>query len=141
MDRVMEVCHRTGAQAIHPGYGFLSENAKFANLVEEQGIVFLGPTGKSMDAMGDKIHSKKLAKQAGVHTIPGFEGEVGSEDEAARLGTEIGYPVMIKASAGGGGKGMRIAYNNDEVIPPPPPPPPPLRLLLPLPPLIYHHHH
>lgn len=115
MDRVMEVCHKTGAQAIHPGYGFLSENAKFADMVEEQGIVFLGPTGKSMDAMGDKIHSKKLAKEAGVHTIPGFEGEVNSEDDAARLGTEIGYPVMIKASAGGGGKGMRIAYNDDEV--------------------------
>lgn len=115
MDRVMEVCRKTGAQAIHPGYGFLSENAKFADMVEKQGIVFLGPTGASMDAMGDKIHSKKLAKDAGVHTIPGFEGEVADEDEAARLGTEIGYPVMIKASAGGGGKGMRIAYNDAEV--------------------------
>ena len=98
MDRVMEVCKMTGAQAIHPGYGFLSENAKFANMVEEAGIVFLGPTGKSMNLMGDKIHSKKIAKDAGVNTIPGFEGEVEDENDAARLAAEIGYPVMIKVN-------------------------------------------
>lgn len=114
IDRIMEVAKATGAQAIHPGYGFLSENAKFADIVEEAGIVFLGPKSNSMNMMGDKINSKIIAKNAKVNIIPGFDGEVADENEAVKHAREIGYPVMMKASAGGGGKGMRIAYNDDE---------------------------
>lgn len=115
MDKILDIAKKTGAQGIHPGYGFLSENAKFADMVEAAGIAFIGPSSAPMNAMGDKINSKKIAKEANCFVIPGFEGEVADEDAAARLAKEVGYPVMIKASAGGGGKGMRVAYNDSEV--------------------------
>lgn len=115
MDRILQVCQRTGAEAIHPGYGFLSENAKFVDMVEAAGIKFIGPSSGPMNMMGDKINSKKIAKEANCFVIPGFEGEVIDEEHAVTLAREVGYPVMIKASAGGGGKGMRVAYNDDEI--------------------------
>jgi propionyl-CoA carboxylase alpha chain len=115
MERILEICKKTGAQGVHPGYGFLSENSKFVDLVESNGIVFIGPSSAPMLAMGDKINSKKIVKNAGCFVIPGFEGEVENEDVAVKLANEVGYPVMIKASAGGGGKGMRVAYNDTEV--------------------------
>lgn len=115
MERILDVAKKSGVQAIHPGYGFLSENAKFVEMVEKAGIAFIGPHGDAMDAMGDKINSKIIAKNAGCFVIPGFEGEVADEEEAVKLSNEIGYPVMIKASAGGGGKGMRTAFNDNEV--------------------------
>lgn len=113
MEKIIDVAKRSGAQAIHPGYGFLSENPRFVDLVEASGLVFIGPSSGPMNAMGDKINSKRIAKNAGCFVIPGYEGEVPNEDEAARLAAEVGYPVMIKASAGGGGKGMRVAYNEE----------------------------
>ena len=113
--RILDAIRSTGAQAVHPGYGFLSENAGFARVLEERGIKFIGPPSAAIDAMGDKIESKQLAIKAGVNTIPGFLGIVASDDEAVRIAREIGFPVMIKASAGGGGKGMRIAWNDAEV--------------------------
>ena len=116
MDKIIEACKATGAQAIHPGYGFLSENEEFARLVEEQGIVFIGPKHPSIAAMGDKIASKKLAEKAKVNTIPGHNAAIGSPDEAVEIAKNIGYPVMIKASAGGGGKGLRVAYNEKETL-------------------------
>ena len=115
MDRILAVAKKTGAQAIHPGYGFLSENAKFVDMVEAAGIVFIGPSSKPMNLMGDKINSKKIAKAANCFIIPGFEGEVEDEAHCVKLANDVGYPVMIKASAGGGGKGMRVAYNDAEV--------------------------
>jgi propionyl-CoA carboxylase alpha chain len=115
MDRILQVCQRTGAEAIHPGYGFLSENAKFVDMVEAAGIKFIGPSSAPMNEMGDKINSKKIAKAANCFIIPGFEGEVIDEEHAVKLAREVGYPVMIKASAGGGGKGMRVAFNDDEI--------------------------
>lgn len=115
MERILHIAKKTGAQGIHPGYGFLSENSKFVDMVEAAGIAFIGPSSGPMNSMGDKINSKKIAKDAGCYTIPGFEGEVENEDVAVRLANEVGYPVMIKASAGGGGKGMRVAYNDAEV--------------------------
>lgn len=115
MDRILDVAKKSGAEAIHPGYGFLSENASFVDMVESAGIAFIGPDGGPMESMGDKINSKLIAKNAGCFVIPGFEGEVADEDDAVKLSKEIGYPVMIKASAGGGGKGMRTAFNDDEV--------------------------
>lgn len=114
MDRILEVAKRSGAQGIHPGYGFLSENAKFVDMVEAAGIAFIGPSSAPMHAMGDKISSKKIAKDAGCFVIPGYEGEVRDEEHAVQLANEVGYPVMLKASAGGGGKGMRVAYNDAE---------------------------
>jgi propionyl-CoA carboxylase alpha chain len=114
MDKIIEVAKKTGSQAIHPGYGFLSENAKFVDLVESSGLAFIGPSSAPMTAMGDKINSKIVAKNAGCFTIPGFEGEVRDEEHAVELASSVGYPVMIKASAGGGGKGMRVAYNDKE---------------------------
>lgn len=96
MDHIVEIAKKTGAQAIHPGYGFLSENPKFVDMVESAGIAFIGPSGAAMNAMGDKIHSKKIAKDAGCFTIPGYQGEVENEEVAAKLAGEIGYPVMIK---------------------------------------------
>jgi propionyl-CoA carboxylase alpha chain len=114
-DRIIEACRRTGAEAVHPGYGFLSEKAAFASALEEAGIVFIGPSPTAMAAMGDKIESKKLAKAAGVSTVPGHLGVIADDKEAARIAREIGYPVMIKASAGGGGKGMRIARDDSEL--------------------------
>ena len=114
MDKIIDACRRTGAEAVHPGYGFLSENEAFARRVEEQGIVFIGPKHGSIAAMGDKIASKKLAKAAGVNTIPGWNDVIESPEDAVRIARDIGYPVMIKASAGGGGKGLRVAFNDKE---------------------------
>src|SRR5437763_11094948 len=102
IDRILEACRRTGAEAVHPGYGFLSENAEFARALEDAGIVFIGPSPAAMAAMGDKIESKKLAKAAGVSTVPGHLGVIPDDREAARIAGEVGYPVMIKASAGRG---------------------------------------
>jgi propionyl-CoA carboxylase alpha chain len=114
MDKIVAACKATGAQAVHPGYGFLSENTEFAAKVEAAGVTFIGPKPKSIAAMGDKIASKKLAIAAGVSTIPGYTDVIESGDEAVRIAGKIGYPVMIKASAGGGGKGLRIAWNAKE---------------------------
>ena len=112
MDKIIAVCKQTGAEAVHPGYGFLSENEEFARRLEEEGIVFIGPKHAAIAAMGDKIASKKLAIQAGVNTIPGYNDPIESADDAVRIARDIGYPVMIKASAGGGGKGLRVAYDD-----------------------------
>lgn len=114
--RILEVIKESGAQAVHPGYGFLSENAAFVKALDEAGVTFIGPRTKAIHAMGDKIESKKLAEQAGVNVIPGFLGEVHDDQEVLRISNEIGYPVMLKASAGGGGKGMRIAWNDKEAL-------------------------
>lgn len=113
-DRIIEVCLESGAEAIHPGYGFLSENADFAEKLEVAGITFIGPKSHAIRAMGDKITSKKLAAEAGVNTIPGFDGVVADASQAVEIAREVGYPVIIKASAGGGGKGMRIAHDDTE---------------------------
>ncbi|KAI9207721.1 carbamoyl-phosphate synthase L chain, ATP binding domain-containing protein [Polychytrium aggregatum] len=111
---IISAIKQTGAQAVHPGYGFLSENGHFVHALDEAGVTFIGPNEKSMFAMGDKIQSKIIAKEAGVSTIPGFNGEVRDADHAVEIANQIGYPVMVKASAGGGGKGMRIAWNDKE---------------------------
>ena len=116
IDRIIAACKQTGAQAVHPGYGFLSENAEFARRVEEQGIVFIGPKYASISAMGDKIESKKLAGAAKVNTIPGYNAAIDTAEHAVEIAKGIGYPVMIKASAGGGGKGLRVAFNNKEAF-------------------------
>jgi propionyl-CoA carboxylase alpha chain len=115
IDRIIAACKETGAQAVHPGYGFLSEREAFPKALAEAGIVFIGPNPKAIAAMGDKIESKKAAAAARVSTVPGYLGEIADPEEAATIADEIGYPVMIKASAGGGGKGMRIAYSRAEV--------------------------
>jgi len=115
-DKVIAACKATGAEAVHPGYGFLSENEEFARQVEEQGIVFIGPKHYSIAAMGDKIASKRLALQAKVSTIPGWNDAIDSPDRAVAIARDIGYPVMIKASAGGGGKGLRVAFNDKEAF-------------------------
>ncbi|KAM9364215.1 propionyl-CoA carboxylase alpha chain [Pholidichthys leucotaenia] len=114
MGAIMDAIRVTGAQAVHPGYGFLSENKEFAKRLATDGVAFIGPDTHAIQAMGDKIESKLIAKAAKVNTIPGFDGVVKDAEEAVRIAQEIGYPVMIKASAGGGGKGMRIAWNNEE---------------------------
>jgi propionyl-CoA carboxylase alpha chain len=114
IDRIMEAIRQTGAEAVHPGYGFLSENAKFAEALEAEGVAFIGPPVGAIEAMGDKITSKKLAAEAGVTTVPGYMGLIGDADEAVKIANQVGYPVMIKASAGGGGKGMRISWNDAE---------------------------
>src|SRR5688572_24471660 len=114
IDKIIAACRQTGAEAVHPGYGFLSEREAFPVALEEAGIVFIGPNPKAIAAMGDKIESKKAAAKAKVSTVPGYLGEIGSAKEAVQIAAEIGYPVMIKASAGGGGKGMRIAYDARE---------------------------
>jgi propionyl-CoA carboxylase alpha chain len=114
IDRIMDAIRQTGAQAVHPGYGFLSENAKFAEALAAAGVAFIGPPVGAIEAMGDKITSKKLAAEAGVSTVPGYMGLIADADEAVSIAGQIGYPVMIKASAGGGGKGMRIAWNEAE---------------------------
>ncbi len=114
IDKVMQAIKDTGAEAVHPGYGFLSENAKFAEALEKAGVAFIGPPKGAIEKMGDKITSKKIAQDAEVSTVPGYMGLIEDADEAVKISTEIGYPVMIKASAGGGGKGMRIAWNDDE---------------------------
>ncbi|CDZ41705.1 acetyl/propionyl/methylcrotonyl-CoA carboxylase subunit alpha [Neorhizobium galegae] len=114
IDKILEAIRTTGADAVHPGYGFLSENAAFAQALEKAGIVFIGPPVKAIQAMGDKITSKKIAAEAGVSTVPGHMGLIEDAEEAVKISASIGYPVMIKASAGGGGKGMRIAWNDAE---------------------------
>ncbi|MBM3616199.1 MAG: acetyl/propionyl/methylcrotonyl-CoA carboxylase subunit alpha [Alphaproteobacteria bacterium] len=114
IDKIMEAIRKTGAQAVHPGYGFLSENMNFAAALEKAGVVFVGPPSPAIEAMGDKITSKKIAMEAGVSTVPGYMGLIADADEAVKISSQIGYPVMIKASAGGGGKGMRIAWNEQE---------------------------
>jgi propionyl-CoA carboxylase alpha chain len=115
-DRIIAACKQTGAQAVHPGYGFLSENAGFAKRVEEEGIVFIGPKHYSIAVMGDKIESKKLAGAAGVNCIPGVNDAIETPEKAVEIAQSIGYPVMIKASAGGGGKGLRVAFNDKEAF-------------------------
>ncbi len=115
-DRIIAACKATGAQALHPGYGFLSENEDFARRVEEEGIVFIGPKHYSIAAMGDKIASKKLAREAGVSTIPGWNDAIQTPERAVEIARDIGYPVMIKASAGGGGKGLRVAFSDKEAF-------------------------
>jgi len=114
IDKVMAAVRETGAEAVHPGYGFLSENPRFADALEAAGVAFVGPPKGAIEAMGDKITSKKIAQEAGVSTVPGYMGIIGDADEAVKISREIGYPVMIKASAGGGGKGMRIAWDDAE---------------------------
>jgi propionyl-CoA carboxylase alpha chain len=115
-DKIIAACKQTGAEAIHPGYGFLSENEAFARRVEEEGLVFIGPKHASIAAMGDKIASKKLAKAARVNTIPGWSDAIESADRAVEIAKDIGYPVMIKASAGGGGKGLRVAFDDRQAF-------------------------
>jgi propionyl-CoA carboxylase alpha chain len=114
IDKILAAIRATGAQAVHPGYGFLSENRHFAAALEAAGVVFIGPPSAAVEAMGDKITSKKIAQEAGVSTVPGYMGLIADADEAVRISRGIGYPVMIKASAGGGGKGMRIAWSDAE---------------------------
>jgi propionyl-CoA carboxylase alpha chain len=113
-ENILKACLQTGAQAVHPGYGFVSENSKFAALLHDNNIKFIGPREYSIVAMGDKISSKKIARDAKVNTIPGFLGAVANDQEVIKIANEIGYPVMIKAAHGGGGKGMRIAWNDKE---------------------------
>ncbi|MCX8954069.1 acetyl/propionyl/methylcrotonyl-CoA carboxylase subunit alpha [Ruegeria sp. NA] len=114
IDKVMDAIRQSSAQAVHPGYGFLSENSKFAEALEAEGVAFVGPPVGAIESMGDKITSKKIAQEAGVSTVPGYMGLIEDADEAVRISNDIGYPVMIKASAGGGGKGMRIAWSDEE---------------------------
>ncbi len=114
-DKIIAACKATGAEAVHPGYGFLSERTSFAEALAKENIAFIGPPVNAIAAMGDKIESKKLALKAGVNVVPGFVGEIDDTEHAVRISAEIGYPVMMKASAGGGGKGMRLAYNEADV--------------------------
>jgi propionyl-CoA carboxylase alpha chain len=113
IDRILEACRSTGADAVHPGYGFLSENQKFRQALDDAGIAFIGPGLRAIDVMGDKITSKQLAKEAGVSTIPGYTEVIRDAEHAVEIAADIGYPVMLKASAGGGGKGMRVVYDAD----------------------------
>ena len=114
-DKIIQACEDTGAQAVHPGYGFLSERASFVEALDKAGITFIGPPANAIAAMGDKIESKKLAKEAGVNVVPGYLGEIADTEEAVKIATDIGFPVMMKASAGGGGKGMRLAWSEKDV--------------------------
>ncbi len=116
IDRLVDACRQTGAEAVHPGYGFLSERAAFAQALEEAGIAFVGPPVAAIEAMGDKIESKRLAREAGVSTVPGTLDAVSAPEAALEIARGIGYPVMVKASAGGGGKGMRIAHDDRELL-------------------------
>ncbi|MBW7931050.1 MAG: ATP-grasp domain-containing protein, partial [Gammaproteobacteria bacterium] len=113
-ERIIQACKDTGAEAVHPGFGFLSERASFAQALADAGIVFIGPGKHAIDSMGDKIASKLLAQKAGVSTIPGFTGIIENADHAVKIARDIGYPVMLKASAGGGGKGMRVVRSDEE---------------------------
>eukprot|EP00795_Rhopilema_esculentum_P016543 gene16543-7967_t len=115
MDAIIDACKQTGAEAVHPGYGFLSENSVFHDALEANGITFIGPSPFALKAMGDKLESKRIALKASVSTIPGFDGVIKDDDHAVAIAREVGYPVMIKASAGGGGKGMRIANNDTQI--------------------------
>ena len=110
IERIVQACRDTGAQAVHPGYGFLSEREAFAEALAAAGVTFIGPNNRAIAAMGDKIESKKLALTAKVNTVPGYMGEIRDEAHAKEIAEEIGYPVMVKASAGGGGKGLRIVH-------------------------------
>ena len=112
---IIDACKATGAEAVHPGYGFLSERTSFAEALEKAGIAFIGPPPNAIAAMGDKIESKKLAKAAGVNVVPGYLGEIADTEEAVKIAKDIGFPVMMKASAGGGGKGMRLAWSEKDV--------------------------
>ena len=114
IERIIEACKQTGAEAVHPGYGFLSENEAFAKALVDSGIVFIGPNIAAIAGMGDKIASKKLAEQAGVSTIPGYTDVIRDAAHAVEIARKVGYPVMIKASAGGGGKGLRVARSDRE---------------------------
>jgi len=114
-DRIVEAVRQTGAEAVHPGFGFLSENAGFARRLRDEGIAFIGPNPEAIEAMGDKISSKKLAAEAGVSTVPGHMGLIETTEEAVRIANQIGYPIMIKASAGGGGKGIRVAHSDADM--------------------------
>ncbi len=116
IDKIIAACRETGAEAVHPGYGFLSENEEFSRRLEENGVVFIGPKHASIAAMGDKIASKKLAQAAKVNTIPGYNDVIETPEKAVEIAKSIGYPVMIKASAGGGGKGLRVAHNDQEAF-------------------------
>src|SRR3954453_5300654 len=116
VDKIVEACRRTGAEAVHPGYGFLSERATFAQALADAGIAFVGPPAGAIDAMGDKIESKRLARLAKLSTVPGTLDAVAEPTAALRVAREIGYPVMVKASAGGGGKGMRVAQDDQELL-------------------------
>ncbi|MBP0623739.1 acetyl-CoA carboxylase biotin carboxylase subunit [Cupriavidus consociatus] len=111
IDNILAACRATGADAVHPGFGFLSENAEFARALDEAGIRFIGPGADAIDAMGDKIRSKRIAQEAGVNTIPGYDGEIRNADHALDVACSIGFPVILKASAGGGGKGMRVIHD------------------------------
>ncbi|MGB9389253.1 MAG: biotin carboxylase N-terminal domain-containing protein, partial [Xanthobacteraceae bacterium] len=111
IEKIVAACKQSGAEAVHPGYGFLSERAAFAAALAQSGIVFIGPNAKAIAAMGDKIESKKAAARAKVSIVPGHLGVIEDDDQAIAIAEQIGFPVMIKASAGGGGKGMRIAFN------------------------------
>jgi acetyl-CoA carboxylase biotin carboxylase subunit len=112
---LLAACEITGAQAVHPGYGFLSENARFAEILEEHNIQFIGPKAEHIRIMGDKIEAKRTAKRLGIPVVPGSEGGITSEQQALKVGDDIGYPVLVKASAGGGGRGMKVAYTRDEL--------------------------
>lgn len=114
-NHILAAIRKTGAEAVHPGYGFLSENAGFASKIKKEGITFIGPEEHALRVMGDKIESKKIAQKAGVNTVPGYAGVIKNEDEAVKIAAKIGFPVMIKAAAGGGGKGMRVVYSKSEV--------------------------
>ena len=116
MDTIIKAVKKTGADAVHPGYGFLSENKQFAQKLKKAGVIFIGPNAHAIEQMGDKITSKKIAIEAGVSTVPGFTGVIDDDKQAVKIANEIGYPVMIKASAGGGGKGMRVANNDLQTI-------------------------
>jgi propionyl-CoA carboxylase alpha chain len=116
IERIVQACRDTGAEAVHPGYGFLSERQAFAEALAGIGVAFIGPNTRAIAAMGDKIESKKLAQAAKVNTVPGYVGEIRDADHARRIAAEIGYPVMVKASAGGGGKGLRIVHKEDELV-------------------------
>ena len=114
-DKIVDAVRQSGAEAVHPGFGFLSENPVFARRLEAEGITFIGPNPHAIEAMGDKITSKKFAAEAGVSTVPGHMGLIESTEEAVKIAGEIGYPVMIKASAGGGGKGIRVAHSDADM--------------------------
>src|ERR1043165_8297301 len=114
--QIVAACEITGADAVHPGYGFLSENAKFAEVLEAHGITFIGPTAEHIRLMGDKITAKTTAQELGIPVVPGSDGEVKTEEDARRTAAEIGYPVLIKATAGGGGRGMKVAHSEADVL-------------------------